>query len=449
MALKVVVIGCGYVGLTTGAVLAFIGHDVECIDINPEVVDRLNQGICTIHEPHLEEIMAAAGGRLRFSTQIPALAEIDVVLIAVGTPGQSSGAVDFQYVSSAVEGLAAQWPDGPGPVVANKSTVPVGAARHVETMLRRLTGRKDIIAVSNPEFLAEGTAVRDSLYPDRVLVGSAEERGFAVMQELFRPVLQQTFTPPAPLPRAMNQPLPLYITSAPVSAELSKYAANCFLAAKVSLINEFAALADATGADITEIARAIGSDKRIGSAFLKAGAGWGGSCFGKDTAAIVSLAETYGLDFTMVRATIRANDEQRARIIGKLQQRLKALRGSTVAVLGLAFKPGTDDVRDSAAVHIVPHLEAQGVFCRLHDPVAESRYRQAVQTRDAHYCASAMEAAEGADAVLILTEWPEYALMDLAALKEAMRGDILLDGRNVIQRSSAKAAGLMYIGVGT
>ena len=447
--MKVVIVGCGYVGLTTGAILAFIGHDVECIDINPEVVERLNQGICPIHEPHLEWIIAAAGSRLRFSTEIPALADIDVVLIAVGTPGQSSGAVDFQYVSAAVEGLARQWPEGPGPVVANKSTVPVGAARHVESMLRRLTGRTDIVAVSNPEFLAEGTAVRDSLYPDRVLVGSLEERGFAVMQELFRPVLEQTFDAPEPLPRLANQALPLYIRSAPVSAELSKYAANCFLAAKVSFINEFAALADATGADITEIATAIGADRRIGPAFLKAGAGWGGSCFGKDTAAIESLAGTYGLELRVVRAAVMANEEQRGRIISKLQRRLKALRGSTVAVLGLSFKPGTDDVRDSPAVHIVPQLEAQGVFCRLHDPVAEARFRQTVPTKDAQYFASALEAAEGADAVLILTEWPEYAELDLNELRERMRGEILLDGRNVLRRAAVKATGLEYVGVGT
>jgi len=446
---RVVIVGCGYVGLTTGAILAFIGHDVECIDINPEVVERLNRGICPIHEPHLEWIIAAAGDRLRFSTAIPKLDGVDVVLIAVGTPGQSSGAVDFQYVSTAVESLAGQWPDGPGPVIANKSTVPVGAARHVESMLHRLTGRSDIVAVSNPEFLAEGTAVRDSLYPDRILVGSLNERGFAVMQELFRPVLEQNFSPPEPLPRPENQPLPLFIRSAPVSAELSKYAANCFLAAKVSFINEFAALADATGADITEIATAIGADRRIGPAFLKAGAGWGGSCFGKDTAAIESLAGTYGLELNMVRAAVRANQEQRGRIISKLQRRLKALRGSTVAILGLSFKAGTDDVRDSPAVHIIPQLEAQGVFCRLHDPVAESRFRLSVPTKDAQYFSTPFEAATGADAVVILTEWPEYAELDLAELRKRMDGGILLDGRNVLCRALVKAAGLEYVGVGT
>src|SRR5690606_29345733 len=366
--MNVTIIGTGYVGLTTGTALAYIGHEVTCVDKKPEIVERLAAGEPTIHEDGLRELLAAGKSRLRFRTDIPVLSGTGVVMIAVGTPSKSNGDADLQYVDSAAREVADLIQEGARLVVVNKSTVPVGSARHVKGIIeRRLHSRgvtAEVHVASNPEFLAEGRAVHDSLYPDRIVIGCDDHDAANLLRELYTPILEQTFEPPVSTPRPERYDLPPLVTTTATSAELTKYAANAFLATKISFINEFSGLAEKVGADITEVARAIGLDERIGTRFLNAGVGWGGSCFGKDTAAILALAAGYDYTMPIVRSAIDVNKRQRLYVVEKLQQSLKVLRGTTIGLLGLAFKGNTDDLRDAPALTLIRHLHERGAVDR-------------------------------------------------------------------------------------
>lgn len=450
--MNVTIIGTGYVGLTTGTALAYIGHEVTCVDKKPEIVDRLAAGEPTIHEDGLRELLAAGKSRLRFQTVIPTLSGTGVVMIAVGTPSKSNGDADLQYVDAAAREVADLIQEGARLVVVNKSTVPVGSARHVKGIIeRRLHSRgvtAEVHVASNPEFLAEGRAVHDSLYPDRIVIGCDDHGAANLLRELYAPILEQTFEPPASTPRPERYDLPPLVTTTATSAELTKYAANAFLATKISFINEFSGLAEKVGADITEVARAIGLDERIGTRFLNAGVGWGGSCFGKDTAAILALAGGYDYTMPIVRSAIDVNKRQRLYVVEKLQQSLKVLRGTTIGLLGLAFKGNTDDLRDAPALTLIQHLHERGAVVRVHDPIAMDNAKRAYPDLPVEYCADVTELATDCDAVVVVTDWPEFRQIDFAAVATAMRGNLILDARNYLQPAQVRAAGLEYVGIG-
>jgi UDPglucose 6-dehydrogenase len=301
---------------------------------------------------------------------------------------------------------------------------------------------------SNPEFLAEGRAVHDSFYPDRIVIGADQPEATAMLRELYAPILEQTFDPPPATPRPERYPLPSLITTSITSAELTKYAANSFLATKISFINEFAGLAERVGADITQVARAIGLDERIGSRFLHAGIGWGGSCFGKDTRAIMATADRYGYAMDIVRSAVDVNQRQRARVVEKLQDHLKVLRGTTIGLLGLAFKGGTDDLRDAPALTLIELLAGRGAVIRAHDPIAVPNARAQYPDLPATLTERVDELVQGCDAVVVVTDWDDYRHLDWAALAGKMRGTLVLDARNLLKPEAVAAAGLTYAGVG-
>lgn len=450
--MRVTIIGTGYVGLTTGLALSSLGHDVTCVDINPTVVERLRAGEVTIYEPGLSELLAEVKERTRFETAIPPLRGHGVVMIAVGTPTRPDGDADLQYVDQAARDVAAAIEPGAELVLVNKSTVPIGSAKHVDGIVRRALEERGVQArvavASNPEFLAEGRAVLDTFYPDRIVIGADEPWAVATLRELYAPLLEQTFEPPGGTPRPERYPLPSLITTSTTSAELTKYAANSFLAAKISFINEFAGLAEHVGADITQVARAIGLDERIGPRFLHAGIGWGGSCFGKDTRAIVATAGRYDYAMPIVQAAIDVNYRQRLRIVGKLQEHLKVLRGMTVGLLGLAFKANTDDLRDAPAITLAQHLLERGAVVKAHDPVAMPHARERHDDLELRYEDDELALARGCDALVVVTEWQQYRHLDWAAVAEAMHGNLVLDARNALKPETVRAAGLSYVGVG-
>lgn len=450
--MNVTIIGTGYVGLTTGTALAHIGHDVTCVDINPKVVERLRAGEPTIYETGLRELLVEVRDRMRVRTDIPHLAGRGVVLIAVGTPTRPDGDADLRYVDQAAKDVAAAIQPGAELVVVNKSTVPIGSANHVRGIIDRALAERGVVATvhvaSNPEFLAEGRAVHDSFYPDRIVIGADHPAAISALRELYAPILEQTFEPPAATPRPERYPLPALISTTTTSAELTKYAANAFLATKISFINEFAGLAERVGADVTQVARAIGLDERIGPRFLQAGVGWGGSCFGKDTRAIVATADRYGYPMQIVQSAIEVNLRQRQRVVEKLQDHLKVLRGQTVGLLGLAFKGGTDDLRDAPALTLIELLDARGAVVRAHDPVALPNARAHHPTLPADLHDDVEDLAQGCDALVVVTDWDQYRHLDWVAIAGAMRGTLVLDARNWLAPAGIEAAGLTYVGIG-
>ena len=450
--MNVTIIGTGYVGLTTGLALSYLGHDVTCVDVKPDVVERLRAGTATIFEPGLPELLNEVKETTRFRTGIPPLKGRGVVMIAVGTPTRHDGDADLQYVDQAARDVAAAIEPGAELVVVNKSTVPIGSARHVEGIIVRSLSERNVAAriavASNPEFLAEGRAMLDTFYPDRIVIGADEPWAIATLRELYAPLLEQTFEPPLATQRPQRYPLPSLITTSTTSAELTKYAANSFLATKISFINEFAGLAEFVGADVTQVARAIGLDERIGPRFLHAGIGWGGSCFGKDTRAIVATAQRYDYAMPIVQSAIDVNYRQRLRMVGKLQEHLKVLRGTTIGLLGLAFKANTDDLRDAPALTLARHLVERGAVVRAHDPIAMPHAREQFPELTLDYADDELALAQGCDALVVVTEWEQYKHLDWDAVAAAMRGSLLLDARNALRPEAVRAAGLTYVGVG-
>jgi UDPglucose 6-dehydrogenase len=446
--MNVAIIGTGYVGLTTGACLAFLGHDVTCVDVAEEKIAALDRGEIPIHEPHLAELIAGARENLRFTTDYAqAISLAQVIFIAVGTPSSGTGAPNLCYLEAAGRQIGEHLAQ-PYTVVVNKSTVPIGSGNWVGTLVREAAGKRAgcrFAVASNPEFLREGTAIYDSLYADRVVIGTDEERAAEVLYTLYRPVLEQTFQAPSYVPRPEGLGAVPLISTDLASAELIKYSANAFLALKISFINEIGGLAEKVGADIAQVAKGMGLDARIGTRFLQAGLGWGGSCLGKDTAALISTAAEYGLEMPIVKAAREINRRQREKIVEKLLQELKILKGRTIGLLGLAFKPSTDDLREAPAIEIARKLIERGVRVRAHDPVAMDRFRREFADLEVTCCDSAADVARGADALVLVTEWPEYRELDWESLSSSMRTAIVLDGRNAFDRARMTRAGFRYL----
>jgi UDPglucose 6-dehydrogenase len=432
--MRITMIGSGYVGLVSGACFADFGHEVTCVDKDHAKIDALLSGRMPIYEPGLASLVAANGaaGRLSFTTDLTAPVDgADAVFIAVGTPSRrGDGHADLSYVFAAAEEIAAAITEPT--VVVTKSTVPVGTGDRVEAILRERCPRTEIAVVSNPEFLREGAALGDFKRPDRIVVGTDDPWARTVMQALYRP---------------------LFINEAPIlftgrrTAELVKYAANAFLATKITFINEIADLCEAVGADVQDVGRGMGLDNRIGRKFLHAGPGYGGSCFPKDTLALLETAREAATPLRIIDAVVRVNDERKRamgrRIVAALGEQP---RGRTVALLGLTFKPETDDMRDAPSLAIASILAEAGVIVRAHDPQGMEAARALLP--ELVYCADAYEAATGADALVIVTEWDVFRALDLARLKAAMLAPLLIDLRNVYRRDAVVAAGFTYCGIG-
>lgn len=453
--MKVAIIGTGYVGLTTGVCLSFLEHEVVCVDTDEAKIAALRSGVTPIFEPFLTQLLGDARLHLRFTTSYAeAIPRAEVVFIAVGTPPSPGGGPDLRYLRSAAEGIGENLGEG-FTVVVNKSTVPIGCGNWVDSLVResyeRTHGVKPngrFAVASNPEFLREGAALHDSLYPDRVVIGADDKRCLGVLHSLYRRVLDQSFAAPTYLPRPEGTAAVPLISTDLASAELIKYAANSFLALKISYINEIAALAERVGADIGQVARGIGVDSRIGTRFLNAGIGWGGSCFGKDTAALVDTAGEYGLPMPIVNAAREANRHQKDVVIEKLLVALRILKGRTIGLLGLAFKPNTDDLREAPAIEIAQKLIDRGCKVRVHDPVAMDRFRREHPDLEVVCCPTAAEVAADADAIVLVTEWPEYRDLDWEAVAASMRTAILLDGRNALEPARMRRVGFRYMGIG-
>jgi len=431
--MRIAMIGTGYVGLVSGACFADFGHRVTCVDKDASKIDRLNEGVMPIWEPGLEALVKANAerGRLTFTTgAIEAVNDAEAVFIAVGTPARrGDGHADLTFVFEAVRELAKVIK--PGTVVVTKSTVPVGTGDRIEQILRE-EGVTDVSVASNPEFLREGAAIADFKHPDRIVVGAEDDRAQHVLREIYRPLF---------LNRA-----PILITRRR-TAELTKYAANAFLAVKISFINEIADLCEAVDADVQDVARGIGLDNRIGAKFLHAGPGYGGSCFPKDTLALLQTADAAGVDQRIVRTTVQVNDHRKEHMVDRVVRALGGdVSGQRVGVLGLAFKPNTDDMRDAPSIPIIKSLVEQGAIVSAFDPVAREQAEQVLSGIE--FASDAYQAAEGADVLVIVTEWDEFRALDLERIAAVLRGKILVDLRNVYDRSEAEEAGLRYYGIG-
>ncbi|MDZ7736304.1 MAG: UDP-glucose/GDP-mannose dehydrogenase family protein [Gammaproteobacteria bacterium] len=432
--MKVVMIGTGYVGLVSGTCFAEFGAEVTCIDINAKKIEKLEAGQVPIYESGLEELVAdnVKNNRLKFSTDYNAISEADLVFIAVGTPSRhGDGYADLTYVYQAAKDIAERLRGYT--VVVDKSTVPVGTARNVKRIIADTNPKADFDVASNPEFLREGAAINDFMRPDRVVIGVESEQAEKLLRELYRPL------------NLIEAPI---LVTGLESAELIKYASNAFLATKISFINEMSMLCEAVGADVHAVAKGMGLDNRIGRKFLHAGPGYGGSCFPKDTKALVRIAQEHGSSSRIVEAVIEVNAAQKARMVKKIRSALdNEVASSTIAVLGLTFKPETDDMRDSPALSIVPNLIELGAAIRAHDPQGMEEAREHLP-KEVQYCESVTDAIQDADAVVLLTEWNEYRGLSPKQVLNAMKGNVFIDLRNVYEPQTMRDAGFNYHCVG-
>lgn len=478
--MNVCVIGTGYVGLVTGASLAYLGNKVTCVDINQEKIEKLKKGISPIYEPGLDDLITngITQGNLLFTTELlDGAIDAEVIYIAVGTPPSPDGTPDLSYVKAAAKDIARAIISGSNNnlfrIIINKSTVPVGSGNWVEMLVREevkkllseaaksnsetVTDIKSgtllleeiasrFTVVSNPEFLREGTAIGDTFYTDRIVVGANNEKAFDVLGKLYQPIIAQDFTPPAsiaPRPETLKS-VPMVMTDL-TSAEMIKYAANSFLAMKISFANEMANICERTGADIKQVADGIGLDQRIGPRFLNAGIGWGGSCFGKDVSALIEIAREYGYEPQLLESARIVNSKQRQIVIQKLQNALRIVKGKTIGLLGLAFKPDTDDVRDAPSFDIASCLLKMGAHVKVYDPVAMKAFKLQHTDLEVIYAENVSDLAADCDAVVVVTEWDEFRQIDLSKLYESMKGTLLIDGRNIFEPETAVTAGFRYM----
>jgi UDPglucose 6-dehydrogenase len=471
--MRVCVIGTGYVGLVTGVCLAHIGHDVICVDNNEEKVKLMQSGQSPIYEPGLSELMQSSiqAGKISFTTDLGAgVNHGEILFIAVGTPALPTGESDTRYVEAVARGIGAHL-NGGYKVIVNKSTVPIGsgdwvrmivldgiAERQKAPVAVTAGGATEVMhpevnemvhaeiaaefdVVSNPEFLREGSAVYDTFNPDRIVLGSNNPKAIEMMKELYAPIVSRAFAEDKSLP-----PVPV-VTTDLSSAEMVKYASNAFLATKISFINEVANICDRVGADVTQVAQGIGLDSRIGSKFLQAGIGWGGSCFPKDVSALIHTADDYGYEAELLKAAVSVNRRQRLLTVEKLQQVLKILKGKTVGLLGLTFKPDTDDMRDAPALDLIEQLNRLGAKVKAYDPiVSQSGMRHGLSGVIVETDPERL--ADGCDALVLVTDWKKFASLDYVKMSKLMNTPIMIDGRNFLNQEDLEQAGFRYLGIG-
>ena len=429
---KITVIGTGYVGLIASVGLADFGNQVIGVDRDREKINQLKRGTSPLYEPGIDDYLKRnlESGRLSFTTDIgSAVEKADVVFVAVGTPELADGSPDLRYVDSVVGSIAEKMEGYT--VIVIKSTVPVGTNRRIQKQIEEINPDADFDIVSNPEFLREGRAIEDFFHPDRTVLGCETDRAKNVMKSVYR---------------ALNVISVPFVWCSLETAELVKYASNAFLATKITFINQMANLAEGVGADIHIVAKSMGMDGRISPYFLHPGPGYGGSCFPKDTKAVVDTGEKVGVDMTLIQSVITANEDQKNRMVDKLEKLVGSLEGKTIALLGLAFKQRTDDIRESASINMTRSLIKKGCSVRAHDPKAMINFKKLFP--HITYCKDAYDSAEGADAVVILTEWNEYRSLDLDMLKNALKYPNILDTRNLLDSTELKNAGFLYQGVG-
>ncbi|MFN0108052.1 MAG: UDP-glucose dehydrogenase family protein [Blastocatellia bacterium] len=467
--MEVCVVGTGYVGLVTGTCLAYLGRSVVCVDIDERKIEMLRSGKSPIYEPGLDQLIATGiqRGNLRFSTDLnSAVNESEVIFIAVGTPPLPTGKADLSYVKAVAQSVGRAMDCQRRRIVVNKSTVPIGSGNWVEMLVKEglqenpayrersgatigKANAEDVFLVaSNPEFLREGSAIADTFYPDRIVIGARDSYAAERLRALYEPIVEQTFVPPASAPRASDFTAVPVVTTDLASAEMIKYAANSFLATKISFANEIANICERVGADIKEVVRGFGLDSRIGPKFLNAGIGWGGSCFGKDVSAIIDIANEYNYEPELLRSTVSVNKRQRHVPVLKLQEVLKIIKGKTIGLLGLAFKPDTDDIRDAPALEIARELLEMGARVKAYDPIANEACAKQYPDLKIEYSSDAISLAEDCDAIVIVTEWEEFQYLDLAKVGEVMHAKVLVDGRNVLDPAAVEAAGFKYRGIG-
>ena len=431
--MRVAMIGAGYVGLVSGACFADFGHQVTCIDKDAARIAALKRGEIPIFEPGLAELVESnvRQGRLEFAAEASRIGEAEAIFIAVGTPSRrGDGHADLSFVYQAVREIASLIKSTA--VVITKSTVPVGTGDEIENILHQKRPDADIQVASNPEFLREGAAIQDFKHPDRIVVGSDDDRARKVLAEIYRPLY-------------LNTPPIVFVSRR--TAELIKYASNAFLATKITFINEIADLCEQVGADVQEVARGMGLDNRIGAKFLHAGPGFGGSCFPKDTSALIKTAHDHGVPLRLVETVSSVNEQRKRAMARKVVQALGgSVRGKTIAVLGLTFKPNTDDTRDSPAIPLITALHDLGAIVRGYDPAGMEQAKPLLP--DVHYCRSAYSAAEGADAVVIATEWEQFRALDLGRLKKVMTQPVIVDLRNIYRADEMRRAAFRYVPIG-
>ena len=461
--MHVCVIGTGYVGLVTGTCLAHIGHDVICVDNNEAKIAMMKAGQSPIFEPGLTEIMQSSmgAGRLHFTSDLEAgVTKSEILFVAVGTPALPTGETDTRYVEAVARGIGAHLNKG-YKVIVNKSTVPIGSGDWVRMIVlegvsnrtasegeQRVAGDRaatdlgiEFDVVSNPEFLREGSAVYDTFNPDRIVLGSNGPRALEMMQELYQPIVERKFSEDSSLP-----PVPVVVTDLS-SAEMIKYAANSFLATKISFVNEIANICDRVGADVVQVAKGIGLDSRIGNKFLQAGIGWGGSCFPKDVSALIHTANDYGYESQLLKSAVAVNKHQRQIAIEKLQQELKILKGKTVGLLGLTFKPNTDDMRDAPSLILIEQLNRLGAKVKAYDPIVS-------QTGIGQGLSGVLvesdpeRLADGCDALVLVTDWQQFSSLDYAKMAGLMNNPVIIDGRNFLDREALQKMGYRYVGIG-
>lgn len=448
--MRVCVIGTGYVGLVTGVCLAHIGHHVICVDNNEEKIKLMKSGQSPIYEPGLSELMhgCTESGKLEFTSDLAAgVAHGEILFIAVGTPALPNGESDTRYVEAVARGIGSNL-NGGYKVIVNKSTVPIGSGDWVRMIVldgfneqknSNITPEFDV--VSNPEFLREGSAVYDTFNPDRIVLGSNSDKAIAMMQQLYSPLVERKFGDDMSL-----SPVPVVVTDLN-SAEMIKYAANAFLATKISFINEVANICDRVGADVTQVAKGIGLDSRIGNKFLQAGIGWGGSCFPKDVLALIHTATDYGYETELLNAAVQVNQRQRLIAVEKLQQELKILKGKTIGLLGLTFKPDTDDMRDAPSLIIIEQLNRLGAKVKAYDPIVS-------QSGMSHGLSGVIietdpeMLADSCDALVLVTDWKPFLTLNYGKMASLMINPVIIDGRNFLERSKLEQAGFRYVGIG-
>ncbi len=458
--MRVCVIGTGYVGLVTGVCLSHIGHEVICVDNNEEKVKLMQSGQSPIFEPGLSELMQSSmeAGRLTFTSDLGAgVSHGDILFIAVGTPPLPTGESDTRYVEAVARGIGEHL-NGGYKVIVNKSTVPIGSGDWVRMIVMDGIAERQQIpvgagvpasqpeapmfdVVSNPEFLREGSAVYDTFNPDRIVLGGSNPKAIAMMKELYEPIVERKFAEDQDAPQ-----VPILVTDLS-SAEMVKYASNAFLATKISFINEVANICDRVGADVVQVAQGIGLDSRIGSKFLQAGIGWGGSCFPKDVSALLHTADDYGYEAQLLRATIDVNTRQRLLSLEKLQQMLKILKGKTVGLLGLTFKPDTDDMRDAPSLILIEHLNRLGAKVKAYDPIVSQNGMRNGMT-GVIVETDVERLADGCDALVLVTDWKQFKDLDYGKMASLMHTPNLIDGRNFLDRKILEDAGFTYCGVG-
>jgi len=458
--MRVCVIGTGYVGLVTGVCLAHIGHQVICVDNNEEKVKLMQSGQSPIFEPGLSDFMQTAiqNHNIEFTTDLAAgVTHGEILFIAVGTPPLPNGGSDTRYVEAVARGIG-ECLNGDYKVIVNKSTVPIGSGDWVRMLVldgvaerqKVLVGtgggtatelKADFDVVSNPEFLREGSAVYDTFNPDRIVLGSSSPKAVGMMKDLYAPIVSREYAEDKSLPSVSTLVTDLS------SAEMVKYAANAFLATKISFINEVANICDRVGADVTQVAKGIGLDSRIGGKFLQAGIGWGGSCFPKDVSALIHTADDYGYEAQLLKATVSVNQRQRLIAIEKLQQTLKILKGKTIGLLGLTFKPDTDDMRDAPALDLIEQLHRLGAKIKAYDPlVSQNGMRHGLSNVNVETDPERL--ADGCDALVLVTEWQQFRALSYSQMAGLMNSAILIDGRNFLDQEALEAAGFRYLGVG-